>query len=167
MTDPNRNRRNCLAVTERAQGQAKDRKIPHLEILRAAQDAVDSHMDLVEIYRTKVLSQKTRTIRLLGRKNTARILNTLLGYEVQASYKRIQCPDLVTARYIRLFSEIGCHSIRLPYDPTLTAEIIPDLESLAESIGRKAQELFPKNQAMRNYVLRKVYGIIRRRIKAS
>ncbi len=135
-------------------------KIQHLEILQASK----SYAGLVECYRDEVLSQKTRTIRLLGRKNSARIIHTLLGYEVQASYKRIQCPDLVTARYLRLFSELGCHSIKLPYDPTLTERLIPVFEATINGLKEEIRRLFPKDSATQQYVIRKTYGIIRQQI---
>jgi hypothetical protein len=135
-------------------------RIPHLEILKAAQ----SRADLVEIYHRHVLTQKTRTIRLLGKKSSARIIHTLLGYEVQASYKRIQCPDLVTAQYLRIFSELGCHSIRLPYDPTMTARLVPELEAALNSIARIVNQLFPGNPRLQQYVVQRVYGLIRRQL---
>jgi hypothetical protein len=135
-------------------------KIPHHEIFRS----FESLTHLVEAYREKVLSHQTRTIRLLGKKNPAKILNTLLGYEVQAAYKRIQCPDLVTARYIRLFSELGCHSIRLPYDPTLTAELIPEFEAAINDFARKIRSLFPRDRSTQHYVIRMVFAIIRQKL---
>ena len=98
---------------------------------------------MVQIYRQEVLSIKTRTIHLLGRKSSARISNTLLGFEVKSSFKRIHCPDLVTARYLKLFTEIGCHSIKLPYDPTVTARLIPELESAVERLVSGTKALFP------------------------
>jgi hypothetical protein len=147
-------------------GAFRKRKIPHCEILRASQSCGDLG-SLVETYRQRVRSQKTRTIRLLGRKSSAKIINTLLGYELQASYKRIHCPDLVTARYLKLFSEIGCHSILLPYDPTLTAQLIPEFEKSLESIGNKIRELFPKNADLQQYVTHKIYAIIRQQLKES
>jgi hypothetical protein len=137
--------------------------IPHHEILKASQ----SSGDLVEVYRQKVRSQKTRMIRLLGKKGSAKIIHTLLGYELQASYKRIHCPDLVTARYLKIFSELGCHSIHLPYDPTITAQLIPELENSLESIIHKVHELFPKNSAIQQYVIQKIYAIIRQQLKSS
>ena len=138
------------------------KKIPHSKIFKSACGSID----LVELYRQRVLTQKTRTIRLLGRKNSARIIHTLLGYEVQASYKRIQCPDLVTARYIRLFSEIGCHSIQLPYDPTLTADLIPEFEAILEDIPKKIRNIFPNDPSVQRYVIQRVFGIIRGQLKA-
>jgi hypothetical protein len=136
------------------------RKIQHHEILKGT----GQYFDLINGYREKVLTQQTRTIRLLGRKNSAKIIHTLLGFEVQASYKRIQCPDLVTARYLRLFSELGCHSIKLPYDPTLTEQVIPGFEATVDSIKERVCELFPRNPSTQQYVLQKVYGIIRRQL---
>jgi hypothetical protein len=139
-------------------------RIPHLEILEKSQSPGSN---LADIYRQKVRSQKTRMIRLLGRKSSAKIINTLLGYEVQASYKRIQCPDLVTARYLRLFSELGCHSIHLPYDPTLTAQLVPEFERAVDNIRIRIQELFPKDPATQAYAIQKIYSIIRKQLKAN
>lgn len=141
---------------------AKDQKlkISHREILQTSQ----SESDLIQVYRDKVLTQKTRTIRLLGRKSSAKILNTLLGYEVQASYKRIHCPDLVTARYLRLFSELGCHSIKLPYDPTLTEQLIPGFEATIVSVKQRISELFPTDSSAQKYATRRVYEILRQQL---
>ena len=100
-------------------------------------------------------------MRLLGVKCAAQIIQTLLGYEVQAMHKRIHCPDLVTARYLKLFSELGCHSIRLPYDPTVTAGLIPIMESALQSIMDTIAGIFPKNLKRRQYVIRKVFAIVR------
>jgi len=139
------------------------RKIQHTRLLQS----FDRYSDLIDAYREKVLTQRTRTIRLLGRKSPAKIIHTLLGYEVQASYKRIQCPDLVTARYLRLFSELGCHSIKLPYDPTLTEKLIPEFEAIVEGLNRKIRELFPQDMSTQLYVIRNIYGIIRRHLASS
>jgi len=144
---------------------AKDRKsrIPLREIL---QDS-SIYSSLLQTYRDRVLTQKTRTIRLLGRKSSARILHTLLGYEVQASYKRIHCPDLVTARYLRLFSELGCHSVKLPYDPTLTEQLIPGFEASVDGVKMRISELFPADLSAQRYVTQRVYGIIRQQLAAG
>jgi hypothetical protein len=163
MNNPSRNEHHENLQTAGRNLTIRNGKIPHQEILHASRD----YADLVDTYRGKVLSQKTRTIRLLGRKSSAKIINTLLGYEVQASYKRIQCPDLVTARYLKLFSGLGCHSIQLPYDPTLTAQLIPELEAMVDNITRHIRELFPGDPPMQHYVIRKVYGIIRQRLRAA
>ena len=141
----------------------KSTKISFRDILQTAINGTG----IADLYRQKVLTQQTRNIRLLGRKSSARILHTLLGFEVQASYKRIQCPDMVTARYIRLFSELGCHSIKLPYDPTKTAQLIPEFEAMADAIRRQIQTLFPQDRETRRYALENVYRIIRRQIRET
>jgi hypothetical protein len=136
------------------------RKVSYKEILNKSKE----HIDLIDGYKNLVLSQRTRTIRLLGRKSSSKIIHTLLGYEVKTSYKRIQCPDLVTARYLRLFSEIGCHSIKLPYDPTLTAQIIPEFESAIEGIIQNILEHFPNKSITQRHAIRIIYGIIRKQL---
>lgn len=121
---------------------------------------------LLEIYCAQVLPVKTRTIHLLGRKCTARIIHTLLGFEVQASYKRIHCPDRVTARYLRLFAELGCRIIKLPYDPTVTARVLPDLEASIERLLEVVRTRFTKRQ-LRLYVTRELFRLMRAQLQKS
>lgn len=142
--------------------EGKNRRIPHKKILLMLQASSENAEAFAEIYRREVLPVQTRTIRLLGRKGPARIIHTLLGYEVQISYKRIQCPDMVTARYLKLFSELGCHSIRLPYDPTITARLVPRFESVMERITLGVGNLFPGDASLQRYVLRNIYAILRK-----
>ena len=142
---------------------ARNPKISHQEILQTAINLTD----FVDLYRREVLTRQTRSIRLLGRKNSAKIIHTLLGFEVQACYKRIQCPDLVTARYIRLFSELGCSSIKLPYDPTRTAQVIPQFEAMLDRVADCIRELFPQDRQTQRYVFQKVFSIIRRQLRSA
>ncbi len=160
-------RRSTSRATQRAGATATHERISHVEILDSLCGGEDGSGNLVCIYRNRVLPTKTRTIRLLGTKSSARILHTLLGFEVQAWYKRIQCPDMVTARYLKLFTELGCHSIRLPYDPTLTAEILPGLEAAYDRIVTGVRDLFPRQHELQVYVLRKVFEIIRQRLQSE
>ncbi|HTY62149.1 MAG TPA: hypothetical protein VMG30_07795 [Acidobacteriota bacterium] len=151
-------------MTERLQPPSfRNPKISHREILQATV----RFSGFADLYREKVLTQQTRTIRLLGTKCSAKILHTLLGFEVQARYKRIQCPDMVTARYIRLFSELGCHSIKLPYDPTRTAQLIPEFEAMLERIADRIRAQFPGDRSTQRYVFQKVYAILRRQLRAA
>ena len=142
----------------------KRSRISHAVILKTLQDPERGFTDLTEIYRTRILPAKTRQIQLIGRKTPATIIQTLLGYELKASYKRIQCPDLVTARYLKLFTELGCRNIRLPYDPTLTAELIPDLERSVKNIKRGVIELFPSDRSLQMYVIRSLYSHLRKQL---
>jgi hypothetical protein len=142
--------------------EGQKRRIPHKQILLMLQASSENSEAFAEIYRREVLPVQTRTIRLLGRKGPARIIHTLLGYEVQISYKRIQCPDMVTARYLKLFSELGCRSIRLPYDPTITARLVPRFESVMERITLGVSNLFPGDTSLQRYVLRNICAILRK-----
>ena len=145
----------------------KNDRIPHSRILAVLEASTEGPAGMAEIYRLHVLPVKTRTIQLIGRKSAPRIINTLLGYEVQAAYKRIHCPDMATARYIRLFTEIGCHNIRLPYDPTVTASILPAMESSIERLKTGVAALFPDSRAVRGYVLQRLFSHVRRQIRAA
>ncbi len=133
-------------------------------ILRTLQDPAHGVADIAETYRRQVLPLQTRNIRLLGRKAPARIVETLLGYEVKAHYKRIHCPDMATARYIKLFTELGCRAVRLPYDPTVTAALIPDLERSVAKIIAGVRDIYPKDRQLQLYVVRQMFGILRRQM---
>jgi hypothetical protein len=143
------------------------RRIPHLEILKALQDPALGVANIVDTYQRLVLPIKTRSIHLLGRKSPARIIETLLGYEVKASYKRIHCPDMVTARYVKLFTEIGCRNIRLPYDPTVTANLIPQFEQSMAKIVSGVRDIYPKDRRLQVYVIRNICERLREQIKIS
>lgn len=143
------------------------RRIQHKAILRALQDSDVGLTNIAEVYRTRVLPATTRNVHLLGQKTPARVIQTLLGYEVKASYKRIHCPDMITARYVKLFTELGCRTIRLPYDPTITAELMPDLEHALARIEKGVRDLFPDNHNLQLYVLRQVYRHLRVQLTAA
>ncbi|MGH9340159.1 MAG: hypothetical protein ACRD1R_11380 [Acidobacteriota bacterium] len=115
---------------------------------------------LIQIYREEILPQKTRAVHLLGRKCEPRIMYTFLGFELKLGRKRINCPDISTARYLRIFAEIGMDSIRIPYDPTRTARLLPDLETPFFRIKEfLLQQDYPK--AEHQQALRRVYKRIR------
>ncbi|HEY2846962.1 MAG TPA: hypothetical protein VGI80_04035, partial [Pyrinomonadaceae bacterium] len=65
---------------------------------------------LPSIYHEKIRSGRTRSISLEipERENTAIIEYTLLGIELKIGKRRFACPDLSTARYMRVFARIGC-----------------------------------------------------------
>lgn len=94
---------------------------------------------LAQIYCREILPLRTRTVELLGRKCQARIQYSFLGYEVKMGRKRVTCPDNVTARYVKLFAELGLKQVEIPYDPTRTAALLPRLEkafaAIDEAVG--------------------------------
>ena len=113
--------------------------------------------EILRIYRSGTSDSRTRRVRLLGRKCEPVILKTFLGYELQMSRTRLNCPDLATARYLKIFAEMGCAGIEIPYDPTVTADIIPHLEELAAGLKEACAD---SNQ------LRSVYRSLRRKLQS-
>jgi len=73
---------------------------------------------------------------------------------------------MVTARYLKLFTELGCRSIRLPYDPTITSRPLPELEASTESLTFGVRQLFPRSREVQLYVIRRLYSYIRRQVQA-
>jgi hypothetical protein len=63
-----------------------------------------------------------------GRENEAEILHTLLGIELKVGKRRIACPDLATARYLRVFARLGCGTVAIPYDITKVSPLADELE---------------------------------------
>lgn len=54
---------------------------------------------------------------------------TLLGIELKAGRRRFACPDLATARYLRVFARIGCRDFAIPYDITRVSAAADLLET--------------------------------------
>ncbi len=115
---------------------------------------------LIAIYRDQVLPLKTRRVTLLGRKCQAVLMRTFLGYELQLGRKRITCPDLITARFLRVFAELGVKIIEIPYDPTRTALMLPELEESFANIKQVIEEEVGGETDSKRRVQR-VYGKIR------
>lgn len=86
---------------------------------------------IADLYRDKVRSQRTRAFHLdiPQRENTPEILHTLLGIELKVGRKRISCPDLATARYLRVFARLGVRDVAVPYDITRISVIADELET--------------------------------------
>lgn len=86
---------------------------------------------LPNIYRDKIRSQRTRsiTIGVPEKLNVAEIQYTLLGIELKVGKTRFACPDLATARYMRVFARIGCTEFAIPYDITKISAAADDLET--------------------------------------
>lgn len=83
------------------------------------------------IYREKIRSLRTRSYQLNvpKRENTVDIQHTLLGVELKAANVRLACPDLSTARYLKVFARFGCQEVAIPYDITKISTLADELES--------------------------------------
>jgi hypothetical protein len=83
------------------------------------------------LYKERVRSQRTRSFHLdiPQKENKPEIFHTLLGIELKIGKRRFACPDLATARYVRVFARIGCSDFAVPYDITKIALIADELET--------------------------------------
>lgn len=86
---------------------------------------------LPSIYEKKVRSQRTRafSLEVAKRENLAEIQYTLLGIELKVGRRRFACPDLATARYLRIFARIGCKAFAIPYDISQISGIADEFET--------------------------------------
>lgn len=109
---------------------------------------------LPTIYASKVRPQRTRSVHIdvPTRENIAEIQYTLLGIELKVGKRRFACPDLATARYMRVFARIGVLDFALPYDITKVSPIADELETAWQRAGiliaqltRKETERVKKN----------------------
>lgn len=131
------------------------------------QSAIQEEIEkLGRTYGEEVLSGPTRVVSLPGRKCEPRILHTFLGFELQVAQKRMTCPDMSTARYLRLFAEIGMPSVRAPYDPSLTTGVLPQLEQSLKNIkDLLLEENLDRKQHQSK--LRNIYRKIRENLKMA
>jgi len=102
----------------------------------------------------------TRRVELLGRKCDAQVLYTFLGFEVKMGRKRLTCPDVVSARYLCLFAELGMPDIRIPYDPTHTRLVLAGLEPALDRIKELLLEE-KVSQKTHQRAVRRVYKRLR------
>ena len=86
---------------------------------------------LPDIYAAKVRPQRTRSVHIDVplRENAAEIQYTLLGIEVKVGKRRFACPDLATARYMRVFARLGVLDFAVPYDITKISVVADELET--------------------------------------
>ena len=90
---------------------------------------IELEMGRIEaLYRERVLDGRVRFVSLPGRVCSPRITDTFLGFEIRAGSGKVVCPDITSARYLVIFTELGLDRVCIPYDPTRTARILPDLE---------------------------------------
>lgn len=115
------------------------------------------------IYEKRVRSQRTRAIKLdvPARLNEAAIQYTLLGIELKVGKLRIACPDLATARYLRVFARLGVCEVAIPYDITKISVIADELETawqkLVLIVETEGCGLSGAGMArLRNYVIRSI-----------
>jgi hypothetical protein len=84
-----------------------------------------------QIYEDRIRTGRTRSFDLpvKPRENDPQILYTLLGVELKIGKARVACPDLATARYLSVFTRIGCPKVAVPYDITMLSGFADELET--------------------------------------
>jgi len=112
---------------------------------------------LPSIYAKRVRTQRTRSISLeiAERENSAEILYTLLGIELKVGKQRISCPDLATARYLRVFARLGCRDFAIPYNITKISVIADELETAWQRAA-----LLIEDKRSRSTVIKSIRGEI-------
>ena len=92
------------------------------------------------LYKEHVLGGRVRFVTLPGRKCSPRIMDTILGFEIRAGSRKVVCPDITSARYLVIFTELGLDRVCIPYDPTRTARILPQLEHSFRRVKEMSSE---------------------------
>ncbi|MFL6374653.1 MAG: hypothetical protein ACJ73D_08320 [Pyrinomonadaceae bacterium] len=100
---------------------------------------------LPAIYHEKIRVLRTRSvsIEVPEKENTATIDYTLLGIELQVGKRRFACPDLSTARYMRVFARLGCGQFAVPYDITKISAFADELETSWQRTDLLINEVMP------------------------
>ena len=108
-------------------------------VAEKASEAID---ELVDFYRGEVIPHPCRRVNLPGRRcRDPRIIITLLGFELQIRDKRISCPDLATAEYLKIFARIGTPELLMPINPTITADILDEMKRLWENFDAACRKM--------------------------
>lgn len=118
-------------------------------------DEIKAKLDdewLPHIYQNRVRSNRTRaySLEVPPRENRAEIQYTLLGIELKVGRRRFSCPDLATARYLRVFARIGVRKLAIPYDVSQISTVADQLETG----WQRALLLFEKKGASRTLLIR-------------
>lgn len=100
-----------------------------MDVVLQIKDALRTEW-IPNIYR-EIRAGRTRSYKMdiPRRENRAEILHTLLGIELKVGKMRLSCPDLSTARYLRVFARIGCREVAIPYNITEIPAMADRLES--------------------------------------
>jgi hypothetical protein len=89
----------------------------------------DSSLPMIYAQKIRTLRTRSCTLEIPERENDAFILHTLLGIELQVGRRRFACPDLATARYMRVFARLGSREFAIPYDITKISTLADELET--------------------------------------
>lgn len=143
--------------------------IPIIELMTVTEEIAASMGSewLPTVYEERVRSRRTRSydFEVPEKENAAEIQHTLLGIELKVGKHRMACPDLSTARYLRVFARLGCKSVAVPYDVSAIPGLADELESSWQrTLLRIAERTKGDSQAARSKVRSLVVRAIREEI---
>lgn len=134
---------------------------------RLKDPAIEHEIERIrQIYQEDVVTRPFRKITLLGRKCDPKILYTFLGFELKMGRMRLSCPDMGTARYLKVFAEIGMKEILLPYDPSHSVLLATGLEHALDRIKEHLLAAGLPSEA-HTRTLRQIYRRIRQKLGAT
>ncbi|MCA1625147.1 MAG: hypothetical protein LC768_09045 [Acidobacteria bacterium] len=98
-----------------------------------------------DLYNELVLTQDNlKEVELVGTicPGETELVQDLFGWKIIFGKHQIECRSQLQARFLRVFTELGWRSVKVPQDEKYLAEILPELESLKQ----RADELYKKRE---------------------
>ena len=120
---------------------------------------------LADLYQ-KVRNGRTRSyhLEIAAKENQPEIFHTLLGIELKVGNRRFACPDLATARYLRIFARIGCSDFAVPYDITRISVVADAMDTAWHQmllLAQRRDRSAVSNARTRSALIRKLRDEIR------
>ncbi|MDX2032754.1 MAG: hypothetical protein SF339_18905 [Blastocatellia bacterium] len=117
-------------MSDTIQPKTRPRRVRAEDVVAEIGEQLGEHT-IAAIYRDRVRTIRTRsyTLDAPARRVPVEIQYTLLGIELKIGKRRLLCPDLATARYLRVFAWLGAAAVAVPYDITRISRLADDLES--------------------------------------
>ena len=86
---------------------------------------------IAALYRASVRPLRTRRFQLNAPPQPVPVdvQHTLLGIELKIGKRRLQCPDVATARFLAVFARLGVAEVAVPYDITRMGALADALEA--------------------------------------
>jgi hypothetical protein len=66
-----------------------------------------------------------------------------------------------------IFTGIGCRTIKVPYDVTVTQAILPSLQRFMEALREEVQKRFPGDRPTQLHPMRCICAHLRRQLRSS
>jgi hypothetical protein len=123
-----------------------------------------------DIYTESIRPLRTRSfeMEIAERENRPEIFETLLGMELKVGRRRFACPDMNTARLLKVFASLGCRKVAVPYDITVLGAMADRLEQGWSKTNQGIDKYSAGNSPQqRGRIRAALIRVIREEIKAS